>query len=81
MVSAPFDKRALAIPRLQRTGQGQYTGKKRHRVPRACTAVSEPQQYEVLGMESWCDSYLTILQYQMTDSMPSCVVPNSEDEM
>jgi hypothetical protein len=67
MVSAPFDKRAVAIPRLQRTGQGQYTVNRRHRVPRACTAVSEPHQYELLEMESWCGSNLTVLQHQMTE--------------
>lgn len=35
----PLGQRKVAIPRLQRSGQGQSAAKDRRRVPRACTAV------------------------------------------
>ncbi|KAH7090694.1 C6 transcription factor-like protein [Paraphoma chrysanthemicola] len=38
MPSTPLGQRKVAIPRLQRPGQGPHTIKDRRRVPRACTA-------------------------------------------
>jgi hypothetical protein len=51
VVPAPLGQRRVAIPRLQRTDQRPDTVKNRRRVPRACTAVSELRQCEMLDIE------------------------------